>query len=243
MNYEQMIQRMAAAAPRALLTRHDDTAIDLDRRSFLKVSIASGFALGVFPAWSQTAPATGLTPAQQPSAFLSISTDNIVTVTIGKIDIGQGVHTALPMLVAEELDADWDKVRAELAPAGEAYKDPVYGIQMVGGSTTMKHSWQQYREIGARARAMLIAAAARQWNLPAEQLKTGKSMVTGPAGKRASYGELANAAMNEPVPATVTLKNPKDFKIIGKPTSRLDARAKSTGMQQLVIVFIMPYMR
>lgn len=243
MNYEQMIKRIAAGSAQALSKSEDEIGVDLNRRTFLKISVASGFALGAYPVWSQTAPAAGMKPSQQPSAFLSISNDNIVTVKIGKVDIGQGVYTALPMLVAEELDADWNKVRAELAPAGEAYKDPVFGIQMVGGSTSMHNSWQQYREIGARARAMLLAAAARQWNVPAEQLKVSNSVITGPGGKRATFGELADAAMKEPVPEQVTLKNVEDFKIIGKPTTRLDAKAKSTGTQQFGIDVRLPNMR
>src|SRR6266850_6662341 len=145
----------------------------IDRRSFLKVGVGSGFALGAYPIGAQTEIGDGaLKPNQQPSAFVSIDADGTVTVTIGKIDIGQGVHTALPMLVAEEMDADWNKVRCELAPAGEAYKDPVQQAQVVGGSTSVKDSWVQYREIGARTRAMLIGAAAKRLGQPASQLKT-----------------------------------------------------------------------
>ncbi len=243
MNYEQMIKRMAAAAPHALTSPLDEEGVDLNRRVFLKISVASGFALGLYPAWSQQGTAGGIKPGQQPAAFVSISSDNVVTIKIGKVEIGQGVYTALPMLVAEELDADWRKVRVELAPAGDAYKDPVFGIQMVGGSTSMHHSWQQYREIGARTRAMLVAAAARQWNVPAQALKTRDSTVIGPNGKRAAYSELASAAMNQPVPESVTLKRIEDFRIISKPTNRLDGPAKSTGNQQFGIDLRLPDMR
>src|SRR5882672_4705478 len=128
----------------------------IDRRSFLKVGVGSGFALGAYPVGAQTVAAEGALKAHQiPSSFVSVGADGAVTVTIGKIDIGQGVHTALPMLVAEEMDADWSTVRCKLAPAGEAYKDPVQQAQVVGGSTTMHYSWTQYREIGPRMRAML----------------------------------------------------------------------------------------
>ena len=253
MQTEHLMQRIDAAALAALSGARphapapaDTAASGLARRSFLKISLGSGFALGVFPAGAQApaAPApAGLKPGQQPSAFVSISPDGTVTVRIGKIDIGQGVHTALPMVVADEMDADWSKVRAELAPAGEAYKDPLFGIQMVGGSTTMKNSWTQYREIGARTRAMLLAAAARQWNLPVAQLKAERGVVTGPGGKRAGYGELAAGAMAEPVPQTVVLKTPEQFKIIGKPTGRLDARAKSSGQQHFGIDMQLPGLR
>jgi isoquinoline 1-oxidoreductase subunit beta len=216
----------------------------IDRRTFLKMAVGSGFALVAFPAGAQTAGAApGLKPHQQPLAFVSIAGDGTVTVTIGKIDIGQGVQTSLPMLVADEMDADWSKVRCELAPAGEAYKDPLFQIQMVGGSTTTKNSWLQYREVGARMRAMLIGAAAKRFGVPAAQLKAEAGLVTAPDGRRASYGELATVAMAEPVPASVQLKSPQQFKLIGKPTGRLDARDKSSGRQQFGIDFTVPGMR
>src|SRR5882672_2063654 len=166
----------------------------IDRRSFLKVGLGSGFALGAYPIGAQTEISDGaLKPNQQPSAFVSVDADGTVTVTIGKIDIGQGVHTALPMLVVEEMDADWSTVRCKLAPAGEAYKDPVQQAQVVGGSTTMNYSWTQYREIGARMRAMLVSAAAKRFGLPASQLKTEAGAVIAPDGRRADYAEVAAA--------------------------------------------------
>ena len=214
------------------------------RRSFLKVGAMSGFALGAYPVGAQTVAAEGALKAHQiPSAFVSVGADGAVTVTIGKIDIGQGVHTALPMLVAEEMDADWTKVRCEFAPAGEAYKDPIQQAQVVGGSTTMKNSWVQYREIGARMRAMLVGAASKRFGLPASQLKTDAGAVIAPDGRRASYGELAVAASAEPVPVSVQLKSPQQFNLIGKPTGRLDALDKSSGRQQFGIDLGLPGMR
>ncbi len=216
----------------------------IDRRTFLKLTVGSGFALAAFPAGAQTpGTAAELKPHQQPSAFVSIAADGTVTVTIGKIDIGQGVHTALPMLVAEEMDADWNKVRCELAPAGEAYKDPVQQTQVVGGSTSVKNSWMQYRGIGARMRAMLVGAAAKRLGLPASELKTEAGAVIAPDGRRVVYGELALAAFSEPVPASVQLKSPQQFKLIGKPTGRLDARDKSSGRQKFGIDVMLPGMR
>ncbi|WP_454735828.1 molybdopterin cofactor-binding domain-containing protein [Cupriavidus necator] len=216
----------------------------IDRRTFLKLSVGSGFALCAIPIGAQTAAGGDAPkPPVQPSAFVSIDADGTVMVTIGKLEFGQGVQTALPMIVAEELDADWSKVRCQLAPAGEAYKDPVFHIQMVGGSTSMKNSWTQYREVGARMRAMLLAAAARRFGDPAETLKTEAGVVTTPDGRRATYGELAAAALAEPVPATVQLKSPQQFRLIGKPTGRLDARDKSTGRQQFGIDTMLPGMR
>ncbi|WP_042885778.1 xanthine dehydrogenase family protein molybdopterin-binding subunit [Cupriavidus necator] len=216
----------------------------IDRRTFLKLSVGSGFALCAVPLGAQTAGGgEPPKPPVQPSAFVSIDADGTVTVTIGKLEFGQGVQTALPMLVAEELDADWSKVRCQLAPAGEAYKDPVFHIQMVGGSTSMKNSWTQYREVGARMRAMLLAAAAKRFGVPAGQLNAEAGVVSAPDGRRATYGELAAAALAEPVPASVQLKSPQQFRLIGKPTGRLDARDKSTGRQQFGIDMMLPGMR
>ncbi|MEM5430895.1 xanthine dehydrogenase family protein molybdopterin-binding subunit [Cupriavidus oxalaticus] len=218
----------------------------VDRRTFLKLSFGSGFALCAFPVGAQTAGGASSespTPLVPPSAFVGIDADGTVTVTIGKLEFGQGVQTALPMIVAEELDADWSKVRCQLAPAGEAYKDPVFHMQMVGGSTSMKNCWTQYREVGARMRAMLLAAAAKRFGVLPAQLKADSGVVSAPDGRRATYGELAAAALAEPVPANVQLKSPQQFRLIGKPVARLDARDKSNGRQQFGIDMMLPGMR
>jgi isoquinoline 1-oxidoreductase beta subunit len=207
------------------------------RRTFMKAA-GAGLVLGfTVTGGGRMARAAELKPAQQPNAFLQIAPDNTVTVQVNRLEFGQGVQTALPMLIAEELDADWSQMRGVLAPAGEAYKDPVFTIQITGGSGSVAHSWVQYREIGARARAMLIAAAAAQWQVPASQVKTSKGMLIGPDGKRATYGAMADAAMQLPVPEHVVLKNVEDFRFIGKPMPRLDSRAKSDGSQQFGMDF------
>jgi isoquinoline 1-oxidoreductase beta subunit len=220
------------------------SASGISRRSFMKAGVVAGggFVLGfVVPGAGRFANAQQ-PPAKtyEPNAFLHIAPDNTVTVQVNRLEFGQGVQTALPMLIAEELDADWSKVNGALAPAGEQYKDPAFGIQITGGSGSVAHSFMQYREIGAKARAMLIAAAAEQWKVPADQIKTVKGTLIGPTGQKATYGSLADAAMKQPVPATVKLKDPKDFTIIGKPVKRLDARAKSTGKQQFGMDFKAP---
>lgn len=213
-------------------------AAAVGRRSFLKLSAGAGFALGLYAvhddAAAQTPATAGLKPTQQPSAFVRIDTDGTVTVLVNRLDFGQGVITSLPMLVAEELDADWSKVRGELAPAGDAYKDPGFGIQMTGGSNSVRNSWQQYRELGARTRAMLVAAAAKRFGVPPSACRVSQGVVSG-GGQRAGFGELAADAMKQPVPEAVTLKKAKDFRLIGKPTRRLDAEAKSTGRQKFGI--------
>ncbi|WP_347315954.1 molybdopterin cofactor-binding domain-containing protein, partial [Ralstonia pseudosolanacearum] len=138
----------------------------LDRRSFLKLTALAGggFALGVAPMLADAQDAAAKPPSP-PQALLVIAPDNTVTVAVNRLEFGQGVHTALPMALAEELDVDWRNVRATLAPAGDPYKDPLFGIQLTGGSTALNHSFAQYRELGARARAMLIAAAAERWKV------------------------------------------------------------------------------
>ena len=228
--------------PRALhhlLAReaHSDAAVaEMPRRSFLKLGAASGFALGVFPLSSQAqGVAAALKPTQLPGAFVAIAADGIVTVTVNRLEFGQGVQTALPMILAEELDADWSKVRSQLGSNHPAYVDPLFGMHFTGGSTAIKHSFAQYRELGARARAMLVQAAAMRWGVDSASLRTERGVVLAADGRRLSYGELADEAMALPVPASVTLKDSKQFRIIGRPFTRLDATAKSSGRQDFGI--------
>ncbi|MRV72781.1 molybdopterin-dependent oxidoreductase [Duganella sp. FT92W] len=215
----------------------------ISRRGFLKAGTVagSGLILGfVIPDASRLAEAGDAATPPAPNAFLRIAPDGAVTVMVNRLEFGQGVQTALPMLIAEELDADWKQVRGELAPADGAYKDPRFGIQMTGGSISVAHSFTHYRETGARARAMLVAAAAQRWQVSPEQCRTARGVVFGPGGRQASYGALADAAMRQPVPATVRLKDAWAFHYIGKPAGRLDARAKSNGAQQFGIDFTLP---
>ena len=238
--------------PRAL--RHhqpqDGTAAALPRRQFLKLAGAGGLALGSFAALTAGAPGTaaaqaqaaapGLKPFQQPLAFVQIAKSGEVTVTVNRLEFGQGITTALPMILAEELDADWAKVRSRLGSNDMAYADPAWGMHLTGGSTAIKHSFTQYRELGARARAMLLNAAAAQWQVDAATLRTQAGFVLGPGGRKLGYGELAEAAMALPVPEQVVLKDPKNFRLIGKPTRRLDSRAKSSGTQSFGIDMALP---
>jgi isoquinoline 1-oxidoreductase beta subunit len=207
-----------------------DKTAALSRRSFLKITglAGGGLALGIAGVESAQAQGAAAKPATPPQAFLRIAPDNTVTVAVNRLEFGQGVHTALPMALAEELDVDWQNVRAMLAPAGDAYKDPMFGIQMTGGSTALNHSFEQYRELGARARAMLISAAAQKWKVDPASCTTSQGVVTSGAN-RATYGELADAAMSLPVPAQVALKDPAQFRIVGKPTPRLDSASKLHG--------------
>ena len=226
--------------------RQDDAPATLPRRSFLKLmgvgtAASGGLALGLFngDALAADAPA-GLKPTEQPAAFVQITPTGEVTVTINRLEFGQGVQTALPMILAEELDADWAKVRSQHGNSNPAYADPRFGLHITGGSNSIKHSFSQYRELGARARAMLLAAAATRWNVDVSTLRTQAGLVIAADGRQLGYGELAQAAMALPVPAKVTLKDPKDFRLIGQPTNRLDAKAKSSGQQSFGIDMRLP---
>jgi isoquinoline 1-oxidoreductase beta subunit len=163
-----------------------------------------------------------------PNAFLRVGTDDTVTVLLAHSEMGQGIWTTLPMLIAEELDADWSKIKVEHAPAAPAYAHTAMGIQMTGGSTTTWSEFDRCRQAGAMARAVLVAAAAQRFGVEALACRTENGVVIS-GSKRARYGELAEAASKLPVPKTVPLKDPKDWKIIGKPTKRLDTPEKITG--------------
>lgn len=242
MLYPSLSRDMPRALQHLLAREEQSDVAALPRRSFLKLAGAGGLALGLYPSLGQAqAPAAaGLKPFEQPTAFVQIAPNGEIIVTLNRLEFGQGIQTALPMILAEELDADWSKVRSQHGNNNPAYTDPLFGMHLTGGSTAIKHSYTQYRELGARARAMLLAAAATQWNVDVKSLRTQAGMVLGPNGRKAGYGELAEAAMRQPVPEKVTLKNPKDFRIIGKPTGRLDAKAKSSGRQNFGIDVRLP---
>lgn len=164
-----------------------------------------------------------------PDAWIRLDTSGRVTVMVARSEMGQGISTALPMLVAEELDADWALVDFAFAPANAAYYNPAMRMQVTGGSTAIWTAWEPLRRAGATARAMLIAAAAERWGTSADQLTTVPGAVVHPDGRRAGYGELAEAAARQPVPDEVPLKHPATFRLIGQPVKRLDTRDKITG--------------
>ena len=211
-----------------------NTILNLSRRDFLKASggLALGFHLPQALAQSGPGRAVSADPANafSPNAFIRIAPDNTVTVIVKHVEMGQGTYTGLPTLVAEELDADWSQIRAEGAPAdAKRYNNLAWGeMQGTGGSSALANSYEQLRKAGATARAMLVAAAAEQWQLPASEIRVSRGIVSS-AGRQATFGELAADAAKQPVPADVTLKDPKDFILIGKPATRTDAPAKSNG--------------
>lgn len=207
----------------------------LSRRSFLRVSAtaAGGLLVSLYLSRSSAAQEAGQQQPQPkvypPDAFVDIRPDGTIVIQVNRLEFGQGVHTALPMLLADELDADWSKVVANLAPAADVYKDPMFGIQMVGGSGSIAHSFQQYRELGAKTRAMLVDVAAKRWNVTPAKCRTENSLVFGPTGQSAKYSELAAEAAQGQVPIKVQLKNPSDFRLVGKRIRRLDSRPKCDG--------------
>jgi len=223
----------------------ENLSAGVSRRQFLQAGagLTLGFSLPSLPAFA--AGAADKTAAFAPNAFLRITPDNRVTVVSKHLEMGQGTDTGLSTIVAEELDADWSQVRVEGAPADASrYANTlVGGFQITGGSTSIANSWTQLRQAGAAARAMLVAAAAKRWQVAPEQIRVNAGVVSHAAsGRQASFGELAEAAAGEPVPAQVTLKAPEDFKLIGKRLPRQDSRAKTDGSARFTQDVFLPGM-
>ena len=205
------------------------------RRAFLKSS--GGLVLAFYlPVVGGRAFAQAPHPMKvSPNAFLRIGKDGSITVMVKHLEFGQGVTTSLPMILCEELECDWSKVRYALAPSAPEYAHTMFGIQMTGGSSSVVNSYEQLRTVGAQARMMLMQAAADQWKVNVSQVRAQNGAVIGPAGQRLDYGQLADAAAKVPPPANVTLKDPKNFKLIGKPTRRIDSAEKTDGSAQFGI--------
>src|SRR5437762_9228020 len=227
---------------RPTVKQEDD--LNLNRRSFIGLTTAAAGGLFISLYLDKS---TGAQQAQPkvfpPDAFVHVKSDGKIVITVNRLEFGQGVQTSLPMILADEMDADWSQVIAELAPAADVYKDPVFGIQMVGGSGSIAHSFQQYRELGAKTRAMLIAAAAERWHVSPDQCRAENSVVYGPGNRSARYAELAKDAAGKPVPEKARLKNPSEFRIIGKKIRRLDSRPKCDGSQKFGLDLDLPGMK
>src|SRR5688572_9387017 len=209
------------------------TIAALDRRSFLRVSALAGggmvvaFHLDAAELFAQGPPG-GAGLGFQPNAFVKIAADGKITIVSKNPEIGQGVKNMLPMIIADELDVDWSSVTIEQADVDQSK----YGAQLAGGSLATPFNWDPCRQVGAVCRSMLVSAAAEQWSVPASELTTASGRVMHGASKRSiGYGELAAKAATLPVPpmAKVPLKDPKDYKIIGKPTRGVDTLAIVTG--------------
>ena len=214
----------------------------MERRAFLQTAGGVGTALVIgfrIPTRGEQEPAPFA-----PNAWLRIGADDTVLVIVDRSEMGQGVATSLPMLLAEELEADWTKVQIEFAPADKAYINPLFGLQGTGGSSSIRAAWTPLRKAGAAAREVLIAAAAQRWGVKATECHAERGAVVHAKSKRRlRYGQLAARAATLPVPADVPLKDRKDWHIAGKPTKRLDTPSKTNGRAKFGIDTWVPGLR
>jgi len=233
---EQMLAELEAQAP---ATAAHTPPAGVTRRALLASGAAGGLvvAIGWTPQAAQAAAGQGAegraaTAALAPNQFVSVGADNLVTIVCKHHEMGEGNTTGLATLVADELDADWSLVRTEYAPSdAKRYANLAFGMQGTGGSTAIANSYLQYREAGATARAMLVAAAAEKWQVPADEIRTSDSVLTHASGQRATYGEMAAAAAKQAPPAKPALKTPAQFVLMGREhaTPRVDSPSKCTG--------------
>jgi len=231
-------------------------SVNILRRNFVVggLTLGAGFTLGVSIAPRGTALAEFLTFADQksdaispifkPNIFIRIGTDNLVTVLSKHMEMGQGVYTGLATLVAEELDASWDQMRIEPAPANAVlYSDLIWGEQATGGSTSMASSFLPMRQAGAIARKMLIGAAAEQWGATDNEITVRDGVVHHtPSGRRTSFGELVHIAAKQPIPEKVALKTPNEFGMIGAALPRIDNADKINGAAKYTLDMQLPDM-
>ena len=221
----------------------------VSRRDFVVVLTATGAGLLLgcrIGERSGAAAAAGAPPPPlfAPNAFIRVGTDGGITMIMPQVEMGQGMYTAMPMLLAEELEVGLDQVRLEHAPPDDKlYANPLFGFQATGGSTSVRAMYEPLRKAGATARTMLVAAAAQTWNVDPGSCRAEKGVVTHtPTGRTLTYGALAEKAAKLPVPAQVTLRDPKDFKLIGTPAKRLDTPEKVNGKAQYGIDVRVPGM-
>jgi len=219
------------------------------RRAFLKDTAAAGggllIAIGLPACSDRPSAATELAnpaSAVQPNAWLRIDTDGRCVFLCDRSEMGQGVYTAMPMLIAEELNVDVQRIKVAIAPPGAVYVNALLGAQITGGSTSVRDGWEKLRIGGAQVRTMLVAAAAARWGVDTAQCRAENGAVTGPGGRKATYGQLAGDAAKLPVPAEVVLKDPKDFKLIGRSIKRLDTPVKVNGTAEFGIDVKLPGM-
>jgi len=213
------------------------------RRDFLKVSgsAAGGLALAFYLPTARMAQAAD---GGSPNAWVKIAADNTVTIMVARSEMGQDVYTSMPMLVAEELEVDVNNVQVEFAPPAEVYINSLLGGQLTGGSTAVRDAWEKLRKAGASARMMLVAAAADNWGVDAGKCSAANGMISGPGGKKASYGEVAAKAATMEVPKEVPLKPASQFKIVGSTKQkRLDTALKVRGAAPFGIDTMIPGMK
>ncbi len=219
---------------------------DPDRRDFCRRSALAGGGLVLaltLPAWvGRARSATGPGRTATLNAWLEIGTDDSITVRVDRSEMGQGVYTALPMLLAEELEIDLARIRVVAAPVGDAYVNPANGGQVTGTSNSVQDAWEKLRTAGAQARSMLIAAAAERWRVDPAECRAVDGRVTNARGKSLRYGELADAAAKMPLPKDVKLKPAADFRLIGTPHARIDTPSKVDGSAEFGLDVKLPGM-
>src|SRR5215831_11015245 len=206
-------------------------SLNASRRDILKAGAALTLAI-TLPRIGIAHSTVGKAAAWDANAYVRIAPDNTVTIIAKHLEMGQGTNTGLATLLAEELDADWSQIRVEGAPVNpKLYGNKLFGgAQGTGGSTSIASSYDLMREAGAKARAMLVAAASKEWKVPVEEITVAKGVVSHAGAKKsAKFGDLVASAAHLPVPTEVKLKDPKSFNLIGKPASRVDSRTKSDG--------------
>ena len=222
---------------------HLPNDLSLGRRNFLKGSLLAGGGLLIGVSLGGCGKPAPTGPGGSPVAWLHIGGDNAITILIDKSEMGQGVYTSLPMLIAEELDVPLSMVKVEVAPADKAFINVFLGTMITGGSTSIREGWGKLRTAGAAARAMLVGAAADAWKVDPAQIKVADARLTGPGGKSATFGEMAEAAAKREVPKDAKPKDAKDFTLVGKPTPRLDTPSKVDGSAEYGIDVKLPGMK
>ena len=219
------------------------------RRAVVRSGLAGVFVLGFhLPARAVNEPEQPPDSTQgkfAPNAFIRVDRSGQTTLVMPQVEMGQGVYTAIPMILAEELDADFNKVTLEHAPPDDKlYANPIFGIQVTGNSNSIRSFWKPLRTAGATARLMLVRAAAQQWQVDPASCSTSNSVVSHPSsGRTLSYGDLIDAAGAQSVPQNPPLKDPKDFKLIGKQLKRLDTPNKTDGKVVYGIDAMLPGMK
>src|SRR4029077_9078844 len=207
--------------------------MNLNRRTFLKTTVAAGGGLmiGGYIAFDHENAELLAAGSFEPNIWLKVNSDDTVRIMLTQLEMGQGVMTSMPMLVAEDLDMDWSKIKTEWTPADVKYGNPNFGgAQLTAGSNSVRGMWKILRGAGATARAMLVTAAAQAWNVPENSLTTEKGEVVHKAsGRRMKYGALVDKAATLQIPKDVKLKDPKSFTLMGKDVPRLDIPEKVNG--------------
>ncbi|HUQ09740.1 MAG TPA: xanthine dehydrogenase family protein molybdopterin-binding subunit [Steroidobacteraceae bacterium] len=209
-----------------------DEAPDASRRAFLKTTatLSGGLVIAMaLPGCGKKPAPTGDTKYISPNAWLRIGTDNSITFYCDKSEMGQGVYTALPMLIAEELGVSVAQIDVEFAPPGDAYINNLLGGQVTGGSTSVRDGWEKLRKAGATARHLLVAAAADEWGVDPRTCKVADGVIVSPQYKKLRFGEVAEAAAKLPAPKDVKLKPADQFTVIGRPQRRKDTPSKVDG--------------